>query len=225
MFFTSWLYHASLQNYPQSFDVAWIYVLLVSMIIYGVETLYIRYFPSHSRFGDVAAWILFWTPIALGVLFGFLKATDPDLANTLLESTTTTIVLIGVLGLQTAIIFLDRVFMKLYGVPIVGPLFRCMYKHLDDQEFFGRDWLSVGVRFGFFALMGLFGALGSYLKLGDGCGKSLCSPHAGLQAHACWHFFGAVSLWWSYDFLAQAACKPLEAMVWIGDRPFETERN
>lgn len=37
--------------------------------------------------------------------------------------------------------------------------------------------------------------------------------------------FGALSLWWSYDFLAQAAFKPLETMIWIGPKPFETERN
>jgi len=218
MFFTSWLYHASLKNYPQSFDVAWIYVLMLSMIAYAAETLYVRYSEHHLRFPGWLAWILFATPMVFGLLVAILKANG----HNLVDSTFATEFLIGVLVVQTAGVFLDRVLQK---TPVVAPLFQWLYRHLDNPEFFGRDWLGVGVRLGFAALMVLFGVLGGYLKLGDGCGKSLCSPHSGLQAHACWHVFGAVSLWWSYDFLAQAAFKPAEAMIWIGQNPFETEGN
>jgi len=212
---TSGFYHASLEPYAQSFDVAWIYALLLSVIAYAFEAMRIRY--SQRRFPRWLTMVLFGVPIAFAVVVGILKANGIEF-----DSTSATIVLLVILTVPVGLILLDRFLLTywrfLLDVPIIAPLFRWM-EVINRSDFGGREWLGTGVRCAFAVLILVSAGASFFLRLTDGCGNLLCYPHSPIQAHASWHVLGAGALWWTFDFLGQAIASPRSTMLWLGRQP------
>jgi hypothetical protein len=174
MFLFSGLYHASLQNVPQSLDVSWIYALLLSLIAYSLETLRLRYarqpFPSASTILSIGI------PVLIAVLVAVLKATGNLPSSKLTDSTNVTIALVCFLGIPVLIVLLD-----FWWLGWKYDSVKAYRNNLYGHDFIWREqwkfelWMFVP------ALVGL---------PGDGCGHSLCTPHSLFQAHAAWHILG-----------------------------------
>ncbi len=216
IFLFSGLYHASLTSYWQAFDVAWIYTLLLSIIAYAVEAMGIRYAKRPFRAVGLSVGIGF--PVAVGILVAYLKATGNLPSSPLTDSTNITVFLVGVLGIPVVIIMLDFSWLG-WGI---WNWLECTQERakfystcLEGREFIGGQqwkfelWMFIPALVGGMLRTALFGLPG------DGCGHSLCLPHSPFQAHAWWHVLGAMSLWWTYDFLAQAAASH-DTMVPVG---------
>jgi hypothetical protein len=227
----SWLYHASLQIWAQAFDVSWIYALLTSMIAYAAECAWMRYGARDGQIGSgfvpQIAWLLTMIPIAIGISIGISKANGQWAP----ESTSTTIALLVILGVIVAHILVDSWLLSPFDdddsrrahlyflnlghwlryTPILGPIRNGLVKGIEAKEWLGnRDRILFGTYM-------VVPALLSFMwKLNDGCGKSLCSPNGFIQPHALWHILGAVSLWWVYDFLAQASASEDDTMIKLG---------
>jgi len=137
------------------------------------------------------------------------------------DSTSATILLLVILTVPVGLILIDRLLLNLrflLDVPIIAPVFRWM-NVIDTSVFVGREWLGTGVRWAFAALILVPAGASFFLRLTDGCGKLLCSPHSPIQAHASWHVLGAIALWWTFDFLGQAIASPRSTMIWLGRKP------
>jgi hypothetical protein len=212
----SGLYHASLANIWQAFDVAWIYTLLLSLIAYGVEAMGIRY--AKRAFHAVGMSIGIAFPVAIGILVAYLKATGNLPSSPLTDSTNVTIGLVGILGIPVIIIMLDFWWVRWGLWQVCGCTKTRAEFYAKCLE--GRDFIS-GQQWKFQLWMFIPALVGGMLRTalgglpGDGCGHSLCLPHSPFQAHAWWHILGAMSLWWTYNFLAQAATSN-DTMVPVG---------
>jgi Ceramidase len=227
----SWYYHASLRIWAQAFDVSWIYALLLSMIAYAAESAWMRYGARGGQIGSGfaphIAWFLAALPIVIGISVGFSKANG----HWAPESTVTTIVLLVILGVIVAHILFDSWLLSPFDdddsrraslyflnlghwlryTPILSPIRNGLVKGIEAMEWLGnRDRILFGTYMVVPALMSFM------WKLNDGCGKSLCSPNGFIQPHALWHILGAVSLWWVYDFLAQASASEDDTMIKLG---------
>jgi len=212
MFLFSGLYHASLQNVWQALDVAWIYSLLLSIIAYAVESLKIRY--TKHRFSCMVGILSAGFPMWLGIFVAALKASGILPSSPLTDSTNVTIALVGILGIPVAIILLDFAWLN-WGIFDNSNSVLEYRKNLEGREFiWGQQWkfelwMFIPALLGGMFRTALFGLPG------DGCGHSLCRPHSFFQAHAAWHVLGALALWWTYDFVAQAAASE-DTMVRMG---------
>ena len=209
MFLFSGLYHASLQNVWQALDVAWIYVLLLSLIAYASESLKRRYVKE--RFSCIVTIMSVAIPAAIGILVAALKASGNLPKSDLTDSTYLTLALVGILGIPVLILMLDFWWLDLN---IDG--FKTWSGNLFAREYiWGQQWK-------FQLWMFIPALVGGMLRTalvglpGDGCGHSLCRPHSFFQAHAAWHVLGAMALWWTYNFLAQASAST-ETMVPLGN--------
>jgi hypothetical protein len=217
IFLFSGLYHASLQNVWQALDVAWIYVLLLSIIAYSLQALRLRYKKLSSS--PVVTILSIGFPVAIGVLVTVLKATGNLPNSPLTDSTNITVALVGILGIPVLILLLDFWWLRRKWVRWILERLGCepktYWRNLEGREFiWGQQWkfelwMFIPALLGGMFRTALFGLPG------DGCGHSLCLPHSPFQAHAAWHVLGALALWWTYNFLAQASVSE-DTMVKLG---------
>ena len=217
IFLFSGLYHASLQNVWQALDVAWIYTLLLSIIAYSFQALKLRY--KKRSFSLPATIVSIAVPVAIGILVAALKATGHLPSSALTDSTNITVALVGIIGIPVVIILLDFTWLRWKWLNWIferlGGSTMTYWRNLEGREFiWGQQWKFELWMFTPALLGGMFRtALGGLP--GDGCGHSLCLPHSPFQAHAWWHVLGALALWWTYDFMAQASVSE-DTMVKFG---------
>jgi len=179
-FLFSGLYHAKLTDAMQTIDVAWIYVLLLSVIAYAIQSLFLRDWAKKTGYPTFTAPVLIAVAIVLvvvglGVVMGLLK-------NSIFESTKTTLALVGLLF----------VLLIIAGVVVAirGAEHAAIHLVMTTLVI-----LAAGIPTLFF-------------KFSDGAGNSLlffpnlCCPKADLQAHAAWHILSAVMVGIAYDFFA-----------------------
>lgn len=177
-FLFSSLYHAKLTSTPQTIDVAWIYVLLLSLIAYAIQSL------LFAEWSEKTAYPTFTAPmfialgvnavvIVTGVIMGVLK-------NSIFESTATTLVLVvlvaillivglvadGIRGGNTGAIVVIIVQIFAVGIPTL------IFKFSDGQ---GNHLLFL---------------------------PTLCCAKAKLQSHSGWHMLSALMVAIAYDFFA-----------------------
>jgi hypothetical protein len=174
-FLFSGLYHAKLNDTTQTIDVAWIYVLLLSLIVYAIQSLLFAEWGRQTAYPVLNAPVLIATGISivvvvLGVLMGIYK-------NEVFESTMTTLILVGVLavllaiglivlglrGVDAMIIVMPIVLVISIGIPTL------LFKFSDGPEHKMLNW---------------------------------CCPKAVLQSHSGWHILSAVLVLVAYDFFA-----------------------
>lgn len=177
-FLFSSLYHAKLTSGLQTLDVAWIYVLLLSLTAYAIQSL------LFAEWSDKTAYPTFTTPvfialgvsavvIVMGVIMGALK-------NSIFESTATTLVLVALVGI-----------LLIVGLTAAG----VRGGHTGAIAVIIVQIFAVGIPTLIF-------------KFSDGQGQhlmvfpNLCCPMAPLQAHSGWHILSAMMVAIAYDFFA-----------------------
>lgn len=179
-FLFSGLYHAKLTETMQTIDVAWIYVLLLSVIAYAIQSLFAREWATKTSYPRltapvVTAVIIVLLVIGLGILMGLLK-------NSLFESTKTTLALVALL-----FIFLI--------IAVIVAAVRGGESTAVNLVMTGVVILATGIPTLFF-------------KFSDGAGNrflffpNLCCSKADMQAHAAWHILSALMVAIAYDFFA-----------------------
>jgi|HubBroStandDraft_3_1064219.scaffolds.fasta_scaffold274281_1 hypothetical protein len=174
-FVFSSLYHAKLTETMQTIDVAWIYVLLLSLIVYAVQSLLFPRWEIQTGSPVFSAPVLIAVGIAVmtivvGVIMGILK-------NQIFDSTWTTLVLAFVLFV-------------LLGAGLVAAGIR------------GTEAMSIVMPI---VLVVSTGIPTLFFKFSDGKSHILfnwCCPKAVLQSHAAWHIVGAVLILVAYDSFA-----------------------
>jgi hypothetical protein len=191
MFLFSGWYHATLRPLAQAFDVAWIYGLLLSAIIYGINSLGVMY--SKETLTPVPVAILAGVTPFIGLVGAILKYNG----HLPLNSDIVAGVLIGILLIPVADILLfdgwfTRLIIKLLPGIHAGGLF-------GKQPFQGSQKVQYAT---YIVAPSLFGIA---VRLTDGCGKALCYPDSPLQAHAAWHILGALALLMTYNLFAHAS--------------------
>lgn len=227
----SGFYHATLQPWTQAFDVAWIYAMIFSVLFYGAECLYLRYRREETTDGSgFPFWlqlVLAIAPIVSGVLVGILK----NAGHWDVDSTIAFIVLISILGVEMGFVLFDRWLISPFDdnpqytpryylnlghylryLPIFAPPRNWIAQSMETKQ----EWMGISERVKFGLLAAVCGGITFVLRLTDGCGHPLCSPHSIIQAHASWHVLGAVALFWVYDFLAQAAARRDDTIIKLG---------
>lgn len=180
-FLFSSLYHSKLTSGFQTIDVAWIYVLLLSLIAYGIQSFLSTEVSFFSSWPEETAYPTFTVPvfivlginavvIALGILMELLG----------FESTVTTLSLVGVVaGLIIA------------GLIVAG----VRGGHAGAIVIITVQIVAVGLPTLIF-------------KFSDGKGNhffffpNLCYQCAPLQSHSGWHILSAVMVAIAYDFFA-----------------------
>ncbi len=231
----SWLYHASLRIWTQAFDVSWIYALLLSMIAYAVESAWIRYRARDGRLGSgfrpIVQWLCAAIPIAVGLSVGILKAYGSWGGAGWQDSTILTALLLSVLGFFLLLMLFDSWLLSPCDEDYErrSPHYRWNFGHwircVPGLSFLRAglvtgieqvEWLGNWDRALFFCFIMFPAGVSLLCKFRDMCGQAWCSPHALLQGHALWHIFGAISLWWVYDFLAQASGGRNDTIVKLG---------
>lgn len=174
-FLFSSLYHAKLTPLMQTIDVAWIYVLLIALIAYAIQSLLFPKWAMKTGYPALNAPVLIALGIAiatvfLGVLMGIHK-------NDIFESTKTTIALVAMLFI---LLVVGLVVARLRGaeaIAIAMPIVLIVSTGIPTLFFKFSD----GPNHGFF---------------------NWCCPTAVLQAHAAWHVLSAVMVLVAYDFFA-----------------------
>lgn len=174
-FLFSGLYHARLTGTMQTIDVAWIYVLMLSLIAYGIQSLLLREWALRTARPVFNAPVLIASGvtvaiIGIGLLMGKFK-------NEIFESTVTTLALVGLVAILLAI--------GLTAAAIRGAAF--MQILMPIVVIF-----SAGIPTIFF-------------KFSDGREHKIfnwCCQDAVLQSHAAWHILSAVMVLVAYDSFA-----------------------
>jgi hypothetical protein len=195
----SGLYHATLQNESshtidaQMLDVAGIYFVLWSLIIYGLQCVFLR----RRLFASVGSPFLTTACELLGAAFamvmGYVMAsTRKDVC--LFDSTTATFVFVATLIVITV-----------YQMCRLGFNWRVASNPLQifwpGPKQSNTDRLTRAYFWGFVS----FGVPAVFFRLNDGHNRLLCKPDGMLgflQAHAMWHVLGAAVLLVGYDFFA-----------------------
>jgi len=180
-FLFSSLYHSKLTSGFQTIDVAWIYVLLLSLIAYGIQSLLSSEFSLFAEWPQETAYPTFTPPvfIALGICAIVIVA---GILMELLgfESTLTTLLLVAVVA-----------------VLLAGGLILAAVRG-------GRAGAIVVIVVQIVAV----GIPTLIFKFSDGKGNhffffpNLCCPKASLQSHSGWHLLSAVMVAIAYDFFA-----------------------
>jgi hypothetical protein len=174
-FVFSSLYHAKLTETMQTIDVAWIYVLLLSLIVYAVQSLLFPQWEIQTGSPVLSAPVLTAVGIAamtivVGVVMGILK-------NQIFDSTWTTLILAFILFV-------------LLGAGLVAAGIR------------GTEAMSIVMPI---VLVISTGIPTLFFKFSDGKSHILfnwCCPKAVLQSHAAWHIVSAVLILVAYDSFA-----------------------
>jgi hypothetical protein len=177
-FLLSSLYHAKLTDAMQYADVAWIYVLLLSLIAYAIQSLLFSQWAVETGYPAFSAPVLIAAGIAvitviIGVVMGLHK-------NDIFDSTWMTLVLAFLLFV-------------LLGAGLVAAGIRCAGAMSIVMPIVLV--ISVGIPTLFF-------------KFSDGTSHHLfnwCCPKAVLQSHSAWHIVSAVLILVAYDFFANFA--------------------
>lgn len=179
-FLFSGLYHAKLTEAMQTIDVAWIYVLLLSVIAYAIQSLFLRDWAKQTGYPTlsgpvITAIVIVLVVVGVGVVMGLLK-------NGIFESTATTLALVGLLFI-------------LMVIAIVVIAIR------------GAEHAAIQIVMTILLILAA-GIPTLFFKFSDGAGNhllflpNLCCPKADLQAHAAWHVLSAVMVGIAYDFFA-----------------------
>jgi len=174
-FLFSGLYHAKLNDAMQTIDVAWIYVLLLSLIAYAIQSLLFSQWGRNTGYPVLNAPVMIAAGITivavvLGVLMGIYK-------NEIFESTMTTLILVGVLAILLTIGLIVRGLRGADAMTIVMPIVLTV---------------AIGIPTLFF-------------KFSDGPEHKIfnwCCPAAPLQSHSGWHILSALLVLVAYDFFA-----------------------
>lgn len=174
-FVFSSFYHAKLTETMQTIDVAWIYVLLLSLIVYAVQSLLFPQWEIQTGSPVLSAPVLIAVGIAVltigvGVVMGILK-------NQIFDSTWTTLILAFILFV-------------LLGAGLVAAGIR------------GTEAMSIVMPI---VLVIATGIPTLFFKFSDGKSHILfnwCCPKAVLQSHAAWHIVSAVLILVAYDSFA-----------------------
>jgi hypothetical protein len=174
-FVFSSLYHAKLTETMQTIDVAWIYVLLLSLIVYAVQSLLFPQWEIQTGSPVFSAPVLIAVGIAVmtivvGVIMGILK-------NQIFDSTWTTLILAFILFV-------------LLGAGLVAAGIR------------GTEAMSIVMPI---VLVISTGIPTLFFKFSDGKSHILfnwCCPKAVLQSHSAWHIVSAVLILVAYDSFA-----------------------
>ncbi len=174
-FIFSSLYHAKLTETMQTIDVAWIYVLLLSLIVYAVQSLLFPQWEIQTGSPVFSGPVLTAVGIAVativvGVIMGLLK-------NQIFDSTWTTLILAFVLFV-------------LLGAGLIAAGIR------------GTEAMSIVMPI---VLVISTGIPTLFFKFSDGKSHILfnwCCPKAVFQSHAAWHIVSAVLILVAYDSFA-----------------------
>ena len=183
-FLFSGLYHAKLNEITQTMDVAWIYVLLLSLSIYGIQSLLFSEWAVGTGYFGFTAPVLIALAIeaviiVLGILMGIYK-------NEVFESTKTTLALV-------ALMFI------LFVIAIIGSAVRLFRESAENTDIF----MSIAMPLLLFIAIGLPTL---FFKFSDGPEHKIfnwCCPKAVLQAHAGWHILSALMVLLAYDLFAK----------------------
>jgi hypothetical protein len=177
-FLFSSLYHSKLTESLQLIDVAWIYVLLLALIAYAIQSLLAPDWAATTgywTFGApvvIAALIVIVTVI-LGVIMGEHK-------DDIFESTKTTLALVAMLFVLLVIRLIVVGLRHAPAIAIVMPIVLIVATGIPTLFFKFSD--GAGNRFLFF--------------------PNLCCKDAVLQAHAAWHILSAILVLIAYDVFA-----------------------
>jgi hypothetical protein len=171
----SGLYHATLQGFPQTLDIAGVYSVLLATLCYGTESVLSRLGGPRAEFIYKESGQLHWyievPAIALAPGLALLMASFRT-AVCLFDSTTGFVI----------------IFVLLFAM-----LFRQMFALKGST-----GWV-------YFAVILVAAGPGLAFRLLDGDGKPLCCPDGIarlVQGHALWHVFSAATLLLLYDFFA-----------------------
>ena len=183
-FLFSGLYHAKLNEITQTMDVAWIYVLLLSLSIYGIQSLLFSEWAVGTGYFGFTAPVLIALAIeaviiVLGILMGIYK-------NEVFESTKTTLALV-------ALMFI------LFVIAIIVSAVRLFRESAENTDIF----MSIAMPLLLFIAIGLPTL---FFKFSDGPEHKIfnwCCPKAVLQAHAGWHILSALMVLLAYDLFAK----------------------
>jgi hypothetical protein len=190
-FLFSSLYHAKLNETTQTIDVAWIYVLLLSLIAYGIQSLlFSEWAVGTGYFGFTApvmiALAIEVVVVVLGILMGIYK-------NEIFESTVTTVVLVGLVFILYAPIGISASVVK---------LFKAVAKNNMSPNY-NDIFMAIAMPLLLFIAIGLPTL---FFKFSDGPEHKMfnwCCPKAVLQAHAGWHILSALMVLVAYDQFAK----------------------
>jgi hypothetical protein len=177
-FLFSSLYHGKLTFGLQKMDVALIYVLLLSLAAYAIQSLFFAEWSEKTAYPTLTwpvfiALVVSAVVIIMGVIMGVIM-------DSIFESTWTTGALVGVVGILLII--------GLGAAALRGG-------HAGAIVVIIVQILAVGIPTLWF-------------KFSDGQGKhflffpNLCCPKAPLQSHSSWHILSAVMVAIAYDFFA-----------------------
>jgi len=207
-FLFSGLYHSKLTDALDTIDVAWIYVLLLSLFVYAVQSVIAIRVPSVAKWSaETGSWPptrpVGWAlgisvvAIGLGVLMGCLKPGGPwDGGKGPFESTGTTVTLVALVALGV----LPGLFWT--GVRIAIPAVREDGPPIPRTVGGGITYIVKGI-----VLIVFVGVPTMFFRFSDGgnrlFGVNLCCSKAVLQAHATWHILSAFMVLIAYDFCAQ----------------------
>lgn len=181
-FLFSGLYHARLTETTQMIDVAWIYVLLLSLFVYGIQCIFYQPFALVRDFVLQTSRLTFSIPLLItslitvavigtGLLMGEYK-------DDVFESTKTTIALVVLVAIPLIIGLIAAGIRGASWIHILMPIFvifsvgipTLLFKFSDGREHKFFNW---------------------------------CCPDAVLQSHAAWHILSAVMVLVAYDIFAQ----------------------
>lgn len=182
-FLFSSLYHSKLTDTLQLIDVAWIYVLLLSLIGYAIQSLLFHDWAADTGTPTFRGtfWQVLTSPVVIalgiaivtaivGIVMGIHK-------NDIFDSTWTTLVLAGVLILLFSMGLIVAGLRGCATMTIVAPILMV---------------LSAGIP----TLLFKFSDGPKHLMLNWCCAK------ATLQAHSAWHILSALLVLIAYDFFA-----------------------
>lgn len=184
-FLFSGLYHSKLTSSTQFIDVAWIYVLLLSLIVCAAQCAWVVFhdwarqsgYPVFSSLPFPIALAIGLATVAIGTL---IRVAGPD-------STLMTIALAAVLAFTVSFKYLWKL-LSTFIRPLWPP---------DLPEWHVVDTIDV-------ILIVVFGLTALICRFSDGPGHVLfdwCQRDEGkLQAHAVWHVTSALLVLAAYDF-------------------------
>ena len=174
-FLFSGLYHAKLNETMQTMDVGWIYVLLLSMIAYAIQSLLFKEWGRDTGYPVLNAPVLIAVGITivavvLGMVMGIYK-------NEIFESTVTTLALVVLLAVLLGAGLFVRGWRGSDAMTVVMPIVLVVSIGIPTLLFKFSD----GPKHEFF---------------------NWCCPKAVLQSHSGWHILSAVLVLVAYDFFA-----------------------
>ncbi len=200
-FLFSALYHGKLTDSTQFMDVAWIYVLLLSLIVWASQSVFVWVYDA-PRAGSSEPLARDWVSATghpyldykvLVTLGAALSTVGLGIAIRCIhpDSTRATLGLAFILAIVMFLVYLWK---------LISLLLRFVWPP-ELPPWHWDHWLEFG-------LMVVVGITALVVRLSDGISdgqdKWLCSRHEGtLQAHAVWHVLSALLVLVVYDFFCR----------------------